>query len=121
MGKHENNVVMIEEFMLEHKLSAYNREEVTEKTGVSSGAVRSILRNMHKEGRLEKQMVKEHNGEKRVYYFWRRCEHMAGQRCVGDDRKKCPAGDLCCVYCERDCDMVCKVAVEYRPKEEKNA
>ena len=118
MDRHEANTVKVEKFMIEHKKQAFNREEVAEKTGVSKGAVRSILRVMYKDGKLEKQMVKERNGEKRVYYFTRRCESLAGQRCVGDKGVEgCPAGDVCCIFCERDCDLKkCEKAIEYLPE-----
>lgn len=120
MDRHKENIDKVKSFLDEHKKQAFNREEIADKTEVSRGAVRSILRVMYKEGKLEKQMVKERNGEKRVYYFWRRCEKLAGQRCVGDKGiEGCGAGDVCCIFCERDCDLVkCKIAIEYRPKEQ---
>ena len=120
MDRHAANTVKVIEFMQDHKKQAFNREEIAQKTGVSKGAVRSILRIMYKEGKLEKQMVKERNGEKRVYYFMRRCESLAGQRCVGDKGvKDCPAGDICCIFCERDCELTkCAKAAEYLPEKE---
>ena len=113
--KHDDNAKKIEAFMQENNMHAYNREEVALKNDVSKGATRSVLRELHREGKLEKHPVKERNGEVRVYYNWRRCEHLAVSRCVNREQK-CRGGDDCCIYCRmrKDCIVgVCKTAIKY--------
>ena len=113
--KHSDNLIVIETFMRENNMHAYNREEVAIKTGVGKGATRSALRELHKKGKLEKHPVKERNGEIRVYFNWRRCEHLAGNRCIVRE-KKCRGHDDCCIYCglRHDCIVgVCETALKY--------
>jgi len=48
-GKHIGNVVKLMGFLKEHKGTAYSYEELAEATGISVGAVRSIVRQQKKE------------------------------------------------------------------------
>ena len=113
---HEENFGKVKAFMEANKLKAYSKEEVARLVGVSEGSAKSSLRTLYQQGVVEKQRVKEHDGVIKAYFFWKRCGSLVMQRCV-KIKEGCPAGDTCCIFCERtECTVVCETAKEYRKK-----
>jgi len=114
-GKHEYNKKLAAEFLKANKKKAYHRREITKNTGVSFGAVKSIAKQLVKENLVERHLVKERDGSLRTYYNWKRCEHLAGSRCVIRE-VDCRKERLCCISCDarKVCDQtVCPIALKH--------